>query len=37
MGDTDPIGLIERVPGISREEISAIARENAAGLLGIDG
>ena len=35
MGETDPIGLIESVPGITREEIVSIVRGNAARLLGI--
>lgn len=35
MGETDPLGLIGRVPGLSEEQIAAISGGNAARLLGI--
>ena len=35
MGETDPLGLIGSVPGLSREERDKIAGGNAARLLGI--
>jgi aminocarboxymuconate-semialdehyde decarboxylase len=35
MGETDPLGLIRKVPGLSEEQVAAISGGNAARLLGI--
>jgi aminocarboxymuconate-semialdehyde decarboxylase len=37
MGEQDPLGLIDRVPGLTEEEKAAIAGGNAARLLGLGG
>lgn len=36
MGETDPIGLIERVGGLSDDDVDDIVGRNAARLLGLD-
>ena len=37
MGETDPVGLVESVPGLSDAERQAICHDNAATLLKLDG